>query len=218
MPTFDTATLPLKRRFLDMDFAVPAPFAADHVLSAPEAAWLNGQVASVVANQYGSDVRRALVEANAAAILASKGKPAADAYLKDNKRVPKDFTPATIESLGWDHQAKFLAKYTDYTLQPGRQGSGSAGSDPISRLVNVLASEAVKALILRKGLKVNDFMRTKVGEGEAETSKFLQLVAQYKDAHPELADTAKAQLEAAAAADAGDDFDLGLDEEDQIAA
>lgn len=203
MPAFTEATPTLTRKFMGgIEFKVPAVFEPGHALTAPETKWVNSQVASVVANQYAGLVRRTDA-AELKAHLAAGGKE-------------KDFVSST-ES--WDHPAKFLEEFTDYELGVSSRGTGTASSDPLTRMVHTLATEAVKARILAKGLKVNDFMRSKVTVEGEEVSKFIQLVGAYKSQfEDDLKAQAQAQLDALQADE--DDFDLGDVEagEDQIAA
>lgn len=164
MPTFDLSTPTAKRTYIGHDFNVPMPFTAGHVLSAPEAKWVNATLATVIGNAYAGSVRRALVALNHAAIASAFGDKAAAAYAKDNKVVPKGYVVQGVEALtDWDHTAKFAETYSTYELGVSNRGSGGAAStsDPIGSMVNTLATAELKRRILAKGHKVKTWQTTK---------------------------------------------------------
>ncbi len=177
-------TLPtLARKFAGHDITVPAVFGPNDTLSAHAAAWANSQLATVLGNAMGGHIRRAK----------EAGKP----ITFDATHTP---------------QALFDDIFADYSFEPSR-GTGSGPRDPVEALMAVLAKEDVKARILKKGLKVRDFMSAKVtiGEGDSaeEISKFTLLVEEYLDLK---ADSLRARAEASLGADeADDDFDLDVD-------
>jgi len=192
MPTFDTSTPTITRKFADHTFTVPAPFSAGHALSANEATFLNGQVASVVGNQFAGDVRRA-VEAH-------------------NKANPKSKIDAT--GLGWDMAARFAEKYADYALGvSNRGGDGTAsGHDALTRTVNFLNAEDMKARIIAKGFKVGAFTKAAPSDPQYK-SKWAELLAKNLAAKgDEFRATAQAQIDALAGSDsASDDLLDGID-------
>jgi hypothetical protein len=144
MPKFDTSTPTLERTFSGVDFKVPAPFAAEHVLTAPEAAWLNSNLASVVGNAFSGDIRRGLKTLNDNAKKNLKG-----AELKAYVDVTD---PA---KLGWDMQAEFNAKFGDYVLGESNRGTGGGNaSDPLSQLIRMFSTVDIKARLAAKDRKV----------------------------------------------------------------
>jgi hypothetical protein len=167
------------RKFYDMEFTIPAEFEAGHVLSANEANFINSQKASVVGNQYSGDIRRAV-----AGLVAGGNKK------------------ATVADLGWDHAARFAEKFADYELGVSNRGSGgtTSGSNPLDRMVSFLASEDLKARIIRKGLKVATFYKAKSADGTQ--SKWSELLAANIEAKgEEFRAQAEAQLAALEATD-----------------
>lgn len=203
MPTFTSDTPRLSRKSLDRTFTVPAVFAEGHALSGPEAAWMNGALASTLLNQFGGDVRRALKAYN---------ETAKAEFVKGGGKA-KDYVEVEDPTvLGWDLQAEFDAKFAGYVLGESNRGSGEAKSttDPITSLVVFLAKEAIKAKIKAKGLTVKAFMDAKVPtEDGGEQSKFMELVHAHIERHPELRDQAEAQLSVAKdMGDDGEDIDL----------
>ena len=58
MPTFTAKTPTIAREFAGHAIAVPAVYVGGHILTADEAHWLNGQVATVVGNAFGGTLRR----------------------------------------------------------------------------------------------------------------------------------------------------------------
>lgn len=114
-----------------------------------------------------------------------------------------------------DVQALFAAKFDEVydRIVNGTARAASTGgtsSDPVTSLVSFLAKEAIKAKIKRKGLKVKDFMDTKVEVNGEETSKFMALVAQHIEKEGE-ALRAQAEAQLANTTAASDDDDLELD-------
>lgn len=218
MPTFTPETPTAKRTYIGHDFNVPMPYVAGHVLSAPEAKWVNATLATVIGNAYAGSVRRALVALNHAAIASAFGDKAAAAYAKDNKVVPKGYVVQGVEALSdWDHEAKFAETYSTYELGVSNRGSGGVAStsDPIGSMVNTLATAELKRRILAKGLKVRTLQTAKSTDGS--TSKFDELkaalIARDGDA---LRAQAEATLASLASSDADtDDLLAGLDAEPQ---
>lgn len=209
MPQANTSLPPMKRNFAGIEFLVPQAFDVGHALTADEASWVNSQLATVVGNQFGGYVRRAIEAINDSRTKAHKAKTY-DGPLDDSGKRPAQ---ATFADLGWNAEETFNDLFTEYSFAGNRRGDGTTvARDPVTALVQFLAKEAIKAKIKAKGLKVKTFMDTKVHtpDGE-EISKFMELVGQYIAAHPELTDTAKAQL--AADSDTSDDLDLSLPEE-----
>lgn len=108
-------------------------------------------------------------------------------------------------------QSKLDEIFAEYNLSGNRgTGEGKQGSDPVASLVKMLATQAVKARIVAKGLKVRDFVTTKVTDEDGnEVSKLTQLIAQYIENHPELRDTAEAQINSVRE-EASEDTDIDL--------
>jgi len=217
MPTFTDQTPTIARKFVDMSFNVPAPYAEGHALTALEAKWMNGAVLSAVGNAYAGAIRRAVsaltVNRIEAAITSpEKQKKAVEAFTKRGT-VPEGVTAAKASDLNWDHQARFLAAYAEYELGKSNRGSGTGSStsvNPVESLTRFLAEQAVKAILVSKGLKVGTFIKARSADGS--TSKLNELVAQYIERHPELEEQAKAQVEAnAVSADEDEDIFAGLD-------
>ncbi len=211
MPTINTSLPTTSRDFAGITFAVPAAFAEGHALTAGEAKWANFVLGSVVGNSYAGYVRRTLAAIDADRAAQAKAKTYSGPMDESGKKP----APATVADLGSiDHQTQFLKVFSEYELGASNRGSGTGTTtktDPVASLVNFLAKEAVKALIIKKGLKVKTFMDAKVMVGAEETSKFMSLVADYKERHPELVDQAKAQLDAQNEGTSDDDgLDLSL--------
>lgn len=179
MPSFSPSTPTVSRKFAGVEVGVPEYFTADHALSANEARWANTQLGTVIGNAFGSRVR--------------------NKKLVDDKG--KALNPA-------DSASVFLDMFHDYDFTSTRGNGKKATSDPVAALINFLSKEAIKAKILRKGLKVRDFMSAKVMVDGEETSKFLALAAEYAEVHyDDLFAQAEAQLEVVSA----DDDDISLD-------
>ncbi len=164
MPAFDNTTPTLSRTFAGIDFTVPAPFTAGHILTDGEAKWVNTQVAGAVGNAYSGDIRRA--EA------AKKGST-------------KDWNHA-------EKFAARYAEYTLGGSTRG-SGTKSA-TDPIETLARAIASARVKAKIVAKGFTVKAFMDAKMDDGrsnflyrvDAELEKFADdIYAQAERQHEE---------------------------------
>lgn len=204
MPAFDTSTPTITRKFSDLTFSVPAPFAANHALTANEATFLNSTLASVVGNAFSGDIRRAMVAHNAEALKAWTAA--------GNKA--KDFKPDTDPAvLGWDMDAKFAAKFTGYELGvSNRGGDGSASTaTPLDRMVKFIATEDLKARLVAKGFKVTDFYKAPALDTETYKSKWDELLAQNIEKNRErFTASAQSQLDAMAAADADDDILEGV--------
>lgn len=201
MPQFDTSTPTISRKFADHTFTVPAPFAEGHALTANEATFLNGQVASVVGNQFAGDIRRA---------LAAYNKAQREALPKKEQASYVDTTDVSV--LGWDMAARFAAKYAEYELgvsNRGGDGSGSA-NDALTRTVNFLNAEDMKARIIAKGLKVGAFQKAAASDPQYKT-KWAELLAKNLEAKgDQFRATAQAQIDAAAANAGSDDLLDGI--------
>jgi hypothetical protein len=213
MPSYTSETPTIERKFYDITFQVPAPFAAGHTLTANEANWMNSNVASVIGNAYSGDIRRAMQAHNEAALKAhteAGGKA-------------KDFKPAEdVSVLGWDHAAKFAEKYAGYELGVTSRGGGSGeGSSPLSRTIMFLAAEDLKARMVRKGLKVANFYKAAAQDGTKFKSRWAELLAQNIEAkRDEFTETATAML-AKAEDDAEDDLlsgEVPADDTSEVAA
>jgi len=204
MPTPNTSLPTLTREFAGISITVPSTFAEGHALSKDEAGWVNSQLATVVGNQFGGYIRRAKEALDAKRLEAFKAKKY-DGPMDETGKRP---APATFADLGWDAQKVFTDLYTDYDLAGNRRGDGTPARDPVTSLVNFLASEAIKAKLKAKSLNIRTYMTTKMVVDGEEITAFANLVNQYIDAHPELVDQAKAQLASAAPQD--DELDLTL--------
>lgn len=180
MPVSTSETPTITRTFAGHEFTVPAPYTEGHVLTAPEASWLNGQVASVVGNAFSGDLRRA--EA------AKKGAT-------KTWDLPAMF-------------AERYASYA-LGEGRGSGGGTASGTSALDRTITFLATEDIKSRIAAKGLKVDAFRKTPAQDAQYK-SRFVELVAQNIEAKRELFTAqAQAQLDALAASDATDD-DFGL--------
>jgi hypothetical protein len=179
---------PLSREFVGAQVSVPQAFAPGDTLTADAAAWLNGQLATVIGNATGGFFRRHK-----------------EAYLKEGGK-EKDYTaPCSV-------QAKFDELFADYSLSGNRGSGGVAQSaDPVASLARTIATNIVKAKIIAKGLKVKAFMDAKVTDDDGSTiSKFTQLVNAEMEKNGE-AHTATAQAQIDGSRDDGDDSDFSLD-------
>lgn len=197
------------RTFADVTVLVPAIFAPGHALSANEAKWANTMVGTVVGNAFGSRVRNGLKALDAERKAAVKAKKYDGPYAEDGKSP----APATLADIVADPIAAFNELYESYELGAGRaMGEGKAATDPVTTLVRTLATAEIKRRILSKGRKVKEFMDAKVTVVGEEISAFSNLVNQFIAAHPELEDTARAQLEALAQSDTSeeDEFDAAI--------
>ena len=193
----------LSRSFAGYDISVPAVFAPGDTLDADAANWVNGQIATVVGNAFGGALRRARETLDAERAKAFKAKTYTGPV--DEKGKP---APATNADVCADPAAKFAEIFADYSLASNR-GSGEAKtSDPVASLVRTLATQAVKAKIIAKGLKVRDFITLKVTQDGEEMSKLTALVNDYIAAHPELHDTAQSTIDNVRAEGASEDIDL----------
>lgn len=205
MPQINPSVPTTKREFLGISFDVPGAFAPGDTLDETTAKWANFMVGSVVGNSYAGDVRRELAKLNAERAAAFKAKTY-DGPL-DEKGKPAAATPADLST---DHASAFAEKYANFKLGVSNRSSAAPkGADPTATLAHTLATLAVKALIIKSGRKVKDFMDAKVTVDGEEVSKFSALVADYKAAHPELIDQARAQLGDIAGSD-GDTGGLDL--------
>lgn len=173
MPAFDASTPTITRTFAGQSFTVPAPYAEGGVLTANDAKFLNGQLASVIGNALSGDMRRAV-----------------EAWNKANpKNKVKDATE--LSDFG-DLQALFDAKYTAYAPGESNRGSGTgtSGTDPIERMAHGFATQEAKARIIAKGYKVRDFVLAKSADGTQ--SKLAEFVAKLMT---EKGDSYRAQAE-----------------------
>ncbi len=200
MPHFTAETPTIERKFLDNTFTVPVPFFDGHVCTVNETKWLNSQVASVVANAFSGDVRRAVSALTVARIKSAitgeaKQTKAIDAFHKSGA-VPEGVTAATQADLNWDLQARFNEKYEDYELGVSNRGSGLVAKDPVESLMRSLANAKVKAILAKRGLKLKEYQEAK--EADGETSVFSGMVRDYLARfNDDLRATAEAQLASA---------------------
>lgn len=198
----------VSRTFADVTVSVPAVFAPGHSLTPNEAKWANTMVGTVVGNAFGSRVRNGIKALDAERKAAHKAKAYTGPLGEDGKPAP-----ATVTDIFTNPSAEFTALYESYELGAGRaMGEGKAATDPVGALVRTLASAEIKRRILSKGRKVKEFMEAKVTVDGEEISAFSNLVNQFIAAHPELEDTARAQLEALASSDTSeeDEFDAAI--------
>jgi len=147
MPEFTPETPTISRKFDDHVFAVPALYSKGYKLSAQEADFLNGQLATVVGNRYGAKVRAAK----------AKGETIAD-------------PDATFAALFTDY------KVGESNRGSGVPGTGKT-ADPIARNIRFLAEEDLKARIITRGLKVKDFMSAAAVDASAFKSRYAELLA-----------------------------------------
>ncbi len=198
MPTVPADAPRVTRKFYDMEFSVPYIFSEGHALTAPEAVFLNANLASVIGNAYSGDIRRAVLALNEEgekAFIAAGGKK-------------KDYTPLGVEALGWDHQAKFADKFASYDMGVTRQGGGTGAStsSPLERMITFLAGEDLKAKFAKKSMKVSPFYKAEATEGSGFKSKWAELLAGNIERNIErFTAAAEAQLASMAEADAEDD-------------
>lgn len=145
MPKFDTNTPRVERTFSGIAFTVPFAFATAHVLTEPEAAWLNSNVASVVGNAFSGDIRRGLIALNKAGL---------EAHVKGGGK-PKDYKEVTdAKALKWNFQSEFDKKFADYELGESNRGQGGSAATPEDQLVRMFSVMDVKARLAAKGFKV----------------------------------------------------------------
>lgn len=180
MPQFHETTPTMDREYAGHAVKVPLIYTEGQTLTPELANFLNGQLAVVVGNQWGSDLRRAKEAA------AKEGKP---------------------EPVLTDPQASFDAKFAAYT--PGVRGSGSTSepTDPLAKFMRAIATERVKALLISKGKSVGAVQKAKDADGN---SVFSTIVTAYLERnHAEIEPFAQRQLdaqkEAASIPDASDD-------------
>lgn len=197
------------RTFAGVECAVPEVFAEGATLTGNARKWANTQVGTVVGNAFGSRVRKGCEALDAERKEAFKKKAYDGPLGEDGKPAP-----ATAFDLWEDPAAEFARQFAEYELGAGRAaGEGKASTDPVATLVRTLATAEIKRRILSKGRKVKEFMDAKVTVDGEEISAFSNLVNQFIAAHPELEDTARAQLDAlAGSTDSNDDLDLSLPE------
>lgn len=181
--------------FYGTTFDVAAPYAAGHVASANEAKAFSSWHLTTVGNRYGARVRAALKAFN-------EGKKKAD-QTEDISAVP-----------GFDPQAEFQAAYAAFS--PGVSSRTSAGpkasGDPVAAIAYRLATDETKVKILRNGLKVKDFMDTKVTVDGVEMSAFKRGVLGHLEKHRErIMAQAEAQHAQTLAAVEDDDDTITLD-------
>lgn len=170
----------LTRKFAGYEVIVPAVFGPGDTLTSDAAEWANSQLATVIGNSFGGALRRAR----------EAGKP------------------IDGEGTSFNAQAYFNELFDAWSFGQ-RKGEGSTARDPVEALVQFLAKEAIKTKIKARNLSVKAFMDTKIDVGGESVSKFTLLVEEYIEKHPELHDTARAQLEAQSAED-DDDLDLSI--------
>lgn len=233
MVQFTSETPRVEKEYMGIKLSVPMPIPAGHVLADKEAAWVNGQIAGAVANGYSTQVRNAMIALDKARdgafkagkytgptepVLDAKGQPRHDKsgnpVVVPAKATPDDLVDVVDgKAIPWDHQAKFLERFTEFTMEPSNRGSGGGvKSDPISTLARSFAELDLIARINRKGLKVADFRKAKVTVGDVERSKFQVLLdEQFAKDKENYLDRAKAQMELANTAVTDEDDDLSLE-------
>ena len=200
MPHFDHSTPRVAREYNGVTFSVPMPYGAGHALTPGEASYLNGVIATRMGNSHSAMLRRIATTA------VNEGRKAGAKPLK-----PKPEHIEAAKASVADHQAWLDNAYASFTPGERTRGEGGSGSTPIERLIRTLATEDVKARIIARGLKVQDFQRTKVTVVGEKVSKFSQLVEQLIERdHDRLAELAQRALDAQSA-DASEVDDL-LDE------
>lgn len=160
----------------------PAPYSPGHVLTDPEARYLNRQVVTSVANP-----------------LPSAMKALAEAAAKEGKT----YIPPTPEAL----QAEFDRRYAEYEVGSINRGAPGTPVDPVAKLAHQIASGKVVELLQSKGKNVSAFRKAK---DEAHGTVFNKLVAQYIEANAWVKALAESQVKAIAEAsgDTADDFDI----------
>lgn len=211
MPTFSETTPRVAYKFAGIDFSVPAPYSEGHVLLPNEATFMNRMLAGTMGNQYAGDIRKEVAKLDAERAEAFKAKTYTGPTTTDakGKTIP---APATVTDLTWDHQARFIEKFTNYTPGASTRGTGAGGSsDPVVQMARSLALAKVKELVAKKGLKIMDLYKSKNAEG---VSKVDQLVTDYIAKNEWVLALAKSTVEATQ----GHDDDLDLPEPEAEAA
>lgn len=180
MPQFDASAPTLDRKFADFDISVPAVFTEGHALTDAEAAWVNGQLATVVGNAFGGFIRR-------------------------SKEANKKFS---IDASG--AQSKFDEIFADYEFGAGRGSGKASGTDPVDALARALAVADLKARIVAAGRSVKALQaKGSAGDGTDKSmySKLLEdsIALGHNKAGVSFREMAQAQLDAAAANAGGED-------------
>lgn len=145
MPEFATDTPRVERKFSGIDFTVPYVFNEGHVLTKPQTAWLNSNLASVIGNAFSGDIRRGLAALNKAAL---------EAHVKGGGKA-KEFKPIEDpKALRWDFQKEFDTKFAEYELGESNRGTGGGAASPVDQLVRMFSTVDIKSRLAKKGLKV----------------------------------------------------------------
>ena len=202
MPHFNETHSRGQYKVQGLHVEMPSVFAEGHVLTANEAKWMNGSVASTIGNAYGGDVRRAvelLDKERADAVTAGTytGPYALNKEGAPTKRPAK----ATVADLTWDHQAKLLEKFAGYELGSQTRGVGKSLVDEIAHNI---ATAWVKNYLKTKGQSIKKFMDAKNAD---HGSEFGRLVNDYlTKKHDDIYAQAQAQIDGGAGSD---EMDLG---------
>lgn len=210
MPAFTSDTPRLSRTYQEQEVEVPAAYTAGHVLTEPEAGWVNSTVATIIGNGFGGYIRRQ---------IAAVDKERAEAHKKGHYKGPTVEgknkkgeaialpAPATVDDIAnFDPQAVFDDLYGKYVLAPGADKSAS---DPVSKMAMSIAEADLISRIKAKGHTVAAFRKAPAST-DAHSSRFAEALAHRFGADEErYRAQARAALEAGASTDEGDD-DLTL--------
>ena len=193
----------LSREFAGHPISVPAVFTEGHVLTSGEAAWTNGQVATVLGNAFGGAIRRALEALDKERNEAHKNKTYTGPTVegKNGKPIP---APAEFADLDWNPQSKFDEIFSAYEFAASTRGSGNgAKSDPTTALARTYAEVDLNARIASKGRTATEFRKVKMEDGR---TKYTHLVdAQFESKKADYLERAKAEMADAAASVTEDD-------------
>lgn len=179
MPHFEPTAPRISLKVAGLALTAPAPFAEGHTLTAPEAAYLNRQVATSVANP----IPAALKAENEATV--AKGL-------------------VWVQPSAEELQTQYDARYATFTLGQSNRTSGETStSDPVTRFAREIAKTELNKLLKAKGKNIREVMQAKREDG---SSAYTYLVSQFLAANPQITDMAKAQVEAMDAASYSLDF------------
>lgn len=218
---FTASTPRLARSFQDLPISVPAPITEGFICSADAAHWTNSQLATVTGNAFGGLIRRELDKINKERETAVKAKnytgPTEEitkngkVHLVPAKAVPSDILVTKDGTTSpMDFQAEFDAIYAAYEMVPSNRTSGtSTPKDATAALARSFAEVDLVARIQSKGLTPAKFRAVKMEDGRTKFTHLLD--AQYTSKADEYMARARADMEAAEANAAADDFDLSLD-------
>jgi hypothetical protein len=211
MPTIPAEASRHPHKLRDVTIQVPYTFTEGHALTAPEASFLNRNVAGALINTLGTSIRNKLAALDADRAKEFKAKTYTGPTITDEKTGKVSFAPATMADLSTDWQAEFDAKFADYAVGETNRGEGTgASNDPVASEAHHIAGQKVREAIKAKGYKISDFHAAKDENG---VSKFNLAVARFIEKNDWVMTMAKrnvderAQATASAADDLLDDLD-----------